>query len=435
VAAAAALTPPPYKALFQLLHLVSFATTAAIYRFQDHDFIVLRPSQEGGLGGGAITVFGGLGSTHTAVTSHAPAANQCIALLNAATNGASFASPVPAPNLTPPLTGGDSLPGPTPAQPGQGIQFTTTPSAVTPGQTVAVAVAPFGGFQPTSVLFLASSMTAVSVTSPPFTANLTVPADAVQEFSVIAIAENALREIAVSNPLPFPVNVNATLTGIELFADRLYLQRLGQQAVVSVAGNFSDSVQRLLTGGALGTTYLTNDATVATVSAEGIVTAVGEGVAAIIARHGGFEVSLGVFVELEADVASLGTPCATTVGLPTLGTDDEVPSVGNNEFGFAIGNAPANSLVLISLNLGSPDPLGLPLPGAPSCVRVHVLPIDLIATFASGAGNVWHPLPIPNQTSLAGAVLSTQGFVTDLGLGAFALPLGSTPALDIAIGH
>jgi hypothetical protein len=432
--AAAALVPPPYNALFRLLRLLSFATTAGIYRFQEHDLIVLRPSQEGGLGGGASTVLGGLGSTHTAVTSHAPAASQCIALLNAPQAGASFASPVPAPNLAPLLLAGGPQ-APTPAPPGQGVQFTTASATVNPGQAVPVAVAPFGGFQPVSVLFLASSMTATEATTSPFSATFAVPADAIGTFSVIAIAENAQRQIAVSAPLVFPVAVSATLTGLELYSPRIYLQRIGQQLPVSVVGNFNDGVQRVLSGGALGTTYLSNDTSVAVVSADGIVTALREGVAAIVVQNGGFEVSLGAFVAFEVDVGSLGDPCPTSVGLPSIDTGSELPTIGNGAFGIGVRNAPPGSLVLISLASVPPDPIGLPLPGAPSCVRVHVLPADLVVANASAAGTVWHPLPIPNLTSLLGGALSAQAFLVDPVPAGLPLPFGSTPALDCAFGR
>ena len=232
-AAAANLSPPPYSGLFRLLNIVSFATTATVYRFQEHDFIVLRPSQEGGLPAANTTVLGGLGSTHTAVTSHAPAATRCIDLLNAATCGVDYALNVPAPNLNPP---DDGPTGPVPAPAGQGIAFTTTPSTVSPGGMVSVTVDPVGGYMPTEVLFMASSTEFIAIDTAPFTATFNVPNESIGEFVVSAIATDALNQVAMADTLTFPVNTTATLTGLTLLAERMYLNRPGQAGAVTVLG-------------------------------------------------------------------------------------------------------------------------------------------------------------------------------------------------------
>lgn len=430
---AAALSPPPFNALFRLLNVLSFATTAAVYRFQDHDFIVLRASQEGGLPAANTTVLGGLGTIHTSVTSHAPAAARCIALLNAATGGVDYAANVPAPNLNPPDD--NDLGGPTPAPPGQGISFTTTSSTVNPGAMVTIDVVPFGGFMPDSVLFMASSQEFVSDDTAPFSVTLTVPPEAIGEFVVTAIAINDQNEVAPADTLTFPVNLVAMLNDIELFSGRMHLSKPGQEGAVTVMGNFSDGIQRIVTPSALGTTYLTSDPSVATVSSEGVVTAVGEGSAAIIAQNGGFEVSLGAFVTFEADVSSFGIGCATTVGVPEIGTAGGLPVVGNTSFELTASNCPTPSFIFWALT-GGPvtSQTGIAVPGAPACALLYFLPLDITSAIASPTGTGTSPLSIPANPSLSGAMVSAQVAAWDFALTGFGLPIGTSNALEITVG-
>jgi pimeloyl-ACP methyl ester carboxylesterase len=430
---AAALSPPPWNGLFRLLRMVSFATTASVYRFNEHDFIVLLPSQQGGLGGATTTTLGGLGSHHTAVTSFAPAANQCITLLNAPTTGATFAAVIPAPNLTPPDPGDGGSPTPAPA--GMGINFTTAPSTVNPGANVTLSVSAFGGYAPTTVLFVGSLQSFAVDETPPFSVAITVPPESIGEFSVMAIAIDALDRVATTPPLAFPVQVTATLTGLTSFVDRLYLTAPGQESSVTIYGTYSDGVPRIVSAAGLGTTFLSSDPMVATVSPLGEVTAVGEGTCAVIAQHGGLEVSFGVFVSWQADLTLVGEGCATSVGVPVLGSSGGAPVLGNANFALTAGNAPVPSFVLFALQVGPAVTPGVPVPGAPPCARAHLLPHDLIATIASPTGSASHPLAIPASSALAGTVLTAQLAVWDPALVGFGLPIGTSPALQVTIGR
>ncbi|MCA8950048.1 MAG: choice-of-anchor L domain-containing protein [Planctomycetes bacterium] len=431
LAAASALAPPPYNAVFRVLGFLSAATTAAIYRGQEHDFIVLLPSQHGGLAGAAISTFGGLGSIHTSITGHAPASTQCVTLLNARSTGATFAAAFPAPNLAPPVFGDDPMPAPA----GEGITITTTPGPVAPGATVTVDVQAFGGYVPTAVLFVSSSQEFLVDNSAPFSATFTVPTTSIGDFSVMAIAEDAGQFIAGDGPIAFPVTISATLTGIELYTERVYFTKVAEAQGVSVIGDFSDGVQRDVTSPALGTTWLTSDPNVVAVSADGVLTAVGEGSAAVVAQNGGFEVSLGVFVGWEADVSVSGQGCPTTFGVPEIGTAGGLPVIGNLGFELTAANLPVPGLGSFLLQIGPSSPTGTPIVGGPPCLLRYVTPVTRLLVMPSATGTGSMPIPIPNDPAFAGLPLGAQVLAWDFALTGFPLPIGSSMALDVYVGH
>lgn len=642
---AATLSPPPFNGLFRLLNVISFATTATLYRFQEHDFIVLLPSQIGGLFGATTTTLGGFGSHHTAVTSYAPAANTCIAQLNARVVGGTFAPGIPAPNLTPPLTDNPPIarqPAPTgqgiafpqgadtfhesyayatsaafdlqgqriqmartasgysvtrsagaivpptpaavviangddvqqtvalasampipggatsavtvssnglvtlsalgsgtsfvpdasalanfaastiaaswqdlnPGAPGSGsilfeqvggvayvtwngvyrygsfspntfqVQFAlatgdidvvfgaTTPigdslvgfsvggpspattdtdlSALTaplllvdtvvlppiaiPGATVAVGVDTYGGYTPTSVLFLANGAVFAEDATPPFGVTLTVPTDAIGDFQVIAIAVDAQDRVAFAGPLAMPVNLTATLTGLSTFSERIQLGADGETANLTVMGDYSDGVQRNVSRPGLGTTFSSSNANIATIDPNGVITAVGEGVCTVVAQNGGYQVSVGVFVRYEADLAIVGEGCAASTGVPTLGATG-VPTLGNSSFRLTATGIAVPSFTIFALQGGPALAVGVPIPGAPACALGHVLPSVTVASLTDPSGIANLPLPIPANPALAGAVVSAQVAVWDPALVGYALPIGTSAALQVTIGH
>lgn len=640
---AATLSPPPFSGLFRVLNVISFATTATLYRFQEHDFIVLLPSQIGGLAGATTTTLGGVNSHHTAVTSYAPAANTCIAQLNARVVGGTFAPAIPAPNLAPPFT--DNPPTPRqPAPPGQGIAFPQgsdtfhesyasgaafdlqgqrirmtrtatgysvtrstaaivlptaaavviangddveqtvslagampipggTTSAITvssnglvalsaigsgtsyvpyanalenfaastlaaswqdlnpaasgsgkilfeqigsvayvtwdgvfrygssspntfqvqlqvatgdvdvvfgattplynslvgfsvggaspatpdtdlsaigaplllldtvippptavPGAPVTVGVTAFGGYAPTSVLFLASGSVFAEDTTPPFAATLNVPADAIGDFQVIALAVDAQDRVAIAGPLTMPVNLTATLTGLSTYSERKYLGATGETAKLTVMGDFSDGVQRNVGRAGLGTSFSSSNTSIATIDSDGVITAVGEGVCTVVAQNGGYQASVGVFVRFEADLAVVGEGCAASTGVPTLGATG-VPTVGNSSFRLTATGIAVPSFTIFALQGGPAFAVGVPIPGAPACALGHVLPAVTVASLTDPSGVANLPLPIPANAALVGAVLSAQVAVWDPALAGYALPIGTSAALQLTIGR
>jgi hypothetical protein len=140
------------------------------------------------------------------------------------------------------------------------------------------------------------------------------------------------------------------------------------------------------------------------------------------------------FVRTPASTTFSGTPCATTVGTPFVGVVGE-PVIGNTTFQLAADATPPSTIVLFSVRGGPPATVGVPLPGAPPCVLVYVLPDVLAAATADAFGAARVPLPIPYDAALGGLRLGVQAFPLDLALTGFVLPFGSTDALEIVVGN
>ena len=140
------------------------------------------------------------------------------------------------------------------------------------------------------------------------------------------------------------------------------------------------------------------------------------------------------FVRTPNGVVNSGVGCATSVGLPTIGTTGGRPLVGNGTFQIVGGNAPVFTIVLYSLKLGTALPFGIAIPGAPACALAYVLPDLLVSTGADAMGASSVPLAIPASASLAGAQLAAQNLPFDFSL-AFGLPVGTSDAIDITIGN
>lgn len=130
-----------------------------------------------------------------------------------------------------------------------------------------------------------------------------------------------------------------------------------------------------------------------------------------------------------------GTACATSVGIPTVGTGGGSALLGNTNFAFTAGNALPNFFVMFLLKGGVVSPFGIPLPGAPACALVYVLPDVLLLTGSDALGNASTPLPIPASNALAGATLAAQVAAFDPTLVGFDILVGTSNALQVVVGN
>jgi len=140
------------------------------------------------------------------------------------------------------------------------------------------------------------------------------------------------------------------------------------------------------------------------------------------------------FVRTPAALAYVGVGCANGNGTPTVGTNG-APVTGNASFAVTAGNCGAGSLILFVLQAAPASPFGLPVPGAPACVLIHVLPDALIAAITDLGGAASTALPLPANSSLGGAQVSAQVVAFDFALIGFDLPLGSSDALQVTVGN
>ena len=144
------------------------------------------------------------------------------------------------------------------------------------------------------------------------------------------------------------------------------------------------------------------------------------------------------FVRTPSQVIYSGTDCANTVGTPTQSTFGGYPAAGNANFGIQGSNCVPSSLVVFALQFAGPLPFGYAPFGvdAPPCALAYIFPDALVYLGADPAGTFAAPIPVPNNSSLAGAILTTQIASLDPALaGSYSYPFGTSLALTLVIGN
>ncbi len=163
----------------------------------------------------------------------------------------------------------------------------TAPSpeaTVTAGSTLPVTVTGAAGFTPVRIfLRYGHGFTAVEAAS--FDDLVDVPIDAAGRIELVAAAEDAQGRIA-SASVPLRAEVPAALTGLTMSSQPLLLSATTPSAPATVTGAFNDGVERDVSAAAAGTTYWSDDPTIATVDADGNVTAVKAGSTIVHAANG-----------------------------------------------------------------------------------------------------------------------------------------------------
>jgi hypothetical protein len=191
-------------------------------------------------------------------------------------------------------------------------------ASVIAGDTLTVTVAAEGGFVPQTVLVFTPRSVARS-TTPPFTTNVRVPLDASGPIALFAIGFDASRGFVISDSVLVNAVTTAALATVRIVTQDpiLYGSGLGRQLLV--VGDFEDRVRRNITAGA-GTEYLTSNAAIVTVSPDGIITAVGPGIATVVARSHNRQDSITVTVKRNLRPQALAGADVSRVCVPPGGT-------------------------------------------------------------------------------------------------------------------
>jgi hypothetical protein len=251
-----------------------------------NDLIVGRPSQQAGLAGTHVSVFG-LASPnygiHTTVTSELPNADRAIRLLNTpVTDATTWAAAFPA--LAGSTPEGQSEPLPPEPPHVDGITITEpAPNAVfTAGQPLTVSVMPINGFVPASVLFLVGGHFVLDEAAP-FSASVPTDAATLGPVAVSALASNGKGVFALAPYFAVQSQTSAQLLSISLAPDPMFLFAYAPQDQLTAIGSFSDGVDRDVTGSVV---FQALDPAVATVDAAGLVTGISVGSASVRATSG-----------------------------------------------------------------------------------------------------------------------------------------------------
>jgi pimeloyl-ACP methyl ester carboxylesterase len=252
-----------------------------------HDLIVPKKSQEGGLSDSSNISYISLdlgysiedGIHFGGVTKSDKVNNDVvIPLLNARTTDTNFfAEGFPAVNTTssiPIESMGVVSPGTeADSQLIEGEIRITSPipgTQVTPNSKIQVTVESTGIFVPDRVLVLSNYGAAIDDV-PPFEMLIDVPSYAIDEVHLYAYAFDASSNLAVADEVYLSVDNLATITGISVVPEKLYLYSFLPQHSISVVGHYDDGFDRDITSSALGTTYELSDPTIASIDSEGNV--------------------------------------------------------------------------------------------------------------------------------------------------------------------
>lgn len=325
--------------VFRLINLLDGNTD--IFAGLQHDLIVGRRSQEGGLPASATTVFDEYRSIHFLLTSWDGYSDRVVDLLNSRADGSEFAE-LPAPGTLGVVTSElaerirlarkDFVP--------DAITITApaTGTAVLSGATVPITVSPVGGFTVDEAL-LVSEIQAADVDPATLTGDFPVPVDFVGDLEVFVVAKDADGDLTSSESIVLSVVAPAQLDTVRILERDPILFGIGSTRRIHVLGDYVDGVIRELTDPSTGTQYLTADSSIATVSPEGVVTATGLGVTTIVARNGFRQDSVSVTVladdaapptilSVTASPESLWPPNGKleTVTVTVVATDDGDPS-------------------------------------------------------------------------------------------------------------
>ncbi len=292
---ALARVPGKIGVLFKILNFLDDNTS--LFEGIQHDFVVGRRSQEGGIATSAISVFDGLDSIHTSATGSSAYAARIMELLNSDATGTSFGV-FPAPSSLDMKS--TNLPAHLPP-----LKLSVSddialnlPGGLTAlaGDLVTVEVTGQNGFQPESALVI-TALEAVELTGPDLSGAIQLPEDFIGtlEFNVLAVDANQT-VTSLTVPVEVIVTTNSELTGLSIVNDDMLLFEADDFRQMYVLGSFADGQTREITDPGTGTVYSSADPSIATIQADGLVTGFSAGITTLTAANSGFQSSISVEV-------------------------------------------------------------------------------------------------------------------------------------------
>jgi len=310
-----------------------FSSSSDLFQGLQHDGVVGRNSQEGGLPIGAYSVFGGLDSIHTSVPGSQDHSERLIELLGADPSISTFADlpaaavatssmmPVAIEMAAFPAIGYDI------AAVDLVISAPADGTSVSPGESVTIVVDDPNTPSAVSSVLLVGDGIAVADDAAPFEIDITVPIDLVGELTLSAIGSDGGGGFIGSNSIRLNVVSDAVLLDLKVLPQDPILLSLGEQRSFVVIGTYDDGEQRDITDPSTGTVYASADPTVATVDADGVVTSIGAGVTTVIARNGERQDSISVTVFQPNAAPSADAGSGRTVRLGSLVMLDGTASI------------------------------------------------------------------------------------------------------------
>lgn len=301
-----------------------FAPLGDVFQSLQHDGIVGRLSQEGGIVSSAQSIFGGLGSIHTSATRDGNYSTRLAQLLALAPTDPQFA-PFPAtisalngPVLPSGLGGSLGVLG------ALSISSPANGSNVAAGSTVNFVVDdPTGTL--TRAAIVGPGVFEVDE-APPFSISVVIPPDAIGPITLYALGANAADEYFTSPPLTLNVTTTATLQSVRIVPQNVVFTNLGESMQVNVLGTYSNGQVRDITR-LPGLIYQSSIPSIASVSSSGLVTPLARGTSTLIARIGQRQDSVSIDV---LDGPQFATPFCQCVSAAPCGNDDAFAGCANS---------------------------------------------------------------------------------------------------------
>lgn len=289
---------PPMRTFISTLQLLDVLDSVFPPTLQ-HDGIVGRSSQAGGLPAAQTSVFG-LAlpefGVHVTVNREARVSNRVVELLNSRSTASMFAQTgFPAGSKLAKTRDEPGLPDDVPV--GLVITSPAPGSVVAPGVPFSVEVQALPGVEPTHVIVIGPG-DGLEDQEPPFFGTFTVPAEMVGELSFQAIARDANGKLFKSDAVTVIAQPLSALTDINVNPVVTRLSNHARDIQLAVRGTYEDGITRRLDTSELGATFHSSNVEVATVDANGKVTAVGNGTASVHVTVGGLSASTLIRVTL-----------------------------------------------------------------------------------------------------------------------------------------
>ena len=226
--------------------------------------------------------------------------------------------------------------------------ITLSPAEATvfaPGQSVVFRATPLAGANVKQVLFITGYDDALEsnlIEAAPFQATFVIPADFSGDYRVVALARDAAGNLEQIQRT-YKVLPAAPPQSLRIEPTSMRLTSQNATRALAVFGTFAGGVSIDLSSAVTGTKYSTSDSSIATVSAEGVVTAKNSGNAIVTATNGGQSADALVTVQFNAPVVTGLTPPNAAPGARNL-----TLQISGSDFGGAAS-------VEFLLN-GEPDP-------------------------------------------------------------------------------
>jgi beta-lactam-binding protein with PASTA domain len=179
---------------------------------------------------------------------------------------------------------------------------------------------------PVTGVMVTSGIVGAILPAPGYQATLTLPADFSGALTLTAFAKTN-KTFGQSTPVTVLVIPNDTLSSIAVSPASFGFVAFGATCSLNVTGTYAGGETASLSDHRLGTTYATSASSVATISVDGLVTAVGPGTAQIAVKNGALQASVSITVT-PATVTS--PPVANAGATQTVAAGDIVSLDGSN---------------------------------------------------------------------------------------------------------